>query len=231
MIDFTGVTAITIPEGNVAKITRGTEILWEKPAANLDYIVVLPRTTYTQNLSYYGGKTTVNDIVLSRAPQAGEKYVVYVNGVAYEDIAEQSGDQIMFCYSDSTVYASSGDGGTTSAYVVVDGIHESLTIEIHYIPKWEVILPEAVVSGTYNESYDYTKFLANLSQEISVGETYMFIVNGEQMTSVAEDVGSCLEMITDTRYFSTDGYDLDVLYTSEGGNVPTITLEVRHMRY
>lgn len=29
MIDFTGVKAITIPEGVVKKITRGSEVLWE----------------------------------------------------------------------------------------------------------------------------------------------------------------------------------------------------------
>jgi hypothetical protein len=33
MIDFTGVTAITIPEGVVKKITRGTEVLWEVKVA------------------------------------------------------------------------------------------------------------------------------------------------------------------------------------------------------
>lgn len=30
MIDFTGVKAITIPEGNVKKIMRGSEVLWER---------------------------------------------------------------------------------------------------------------------------------------------------------------------------------------------------------
>ena len=33
MIDFTGVQAITIPEGAVAKIMRGSELLWEKPSS------------------------------------------------------------------------------------------------------------------------------------------------------------------------------------------------------
>lgn len=33
MIDFTGVQAITIPEGSVAKIMRGSEVLWEKPGS------------------------------------------------------------------------------------------------------------------------------------------------------------------------------------------------------
>lgn len=33
MMDFTGVQAITIPEGPVAKIMRGSEVLWEKPSA------------------------------------------------------------------------------------------------------------------------------------------------------------------------------------------------------
>ena len=32
-MDFTGVQAITIPEGPVAKIMRGSEVLWEKPSA------------------------------------------------------------------------------------------------------------------------------------------------------------------------------------------------------
>ena len=35
MIDFTGVTAIRAPEGNVTKITNAAgEILWEKPASD-----------------------------------------------------------------------------------------------------------------------------------------------------------------------------------------------------
>lgn len=33
MMDFTGVQAITIPEGAVAKIMRGAEVLWEKPSS------------------------------------------------------------------------------------------------------------------------------------------------------------------------------------------------------
>ena len=33
MIDFTGVQAITIPEGAVTKIMRGSELLWEKPSS------------------------------------------------------------------------------------------------------------------------------------------------------------------------------------------------------
>jgi hypothetical protein len=33
MIDFTGVQAIAIPEGLVAKIMRGSELLWEKPSS------------------------------------------------------------------------------------------------------------------------------------------------------------------------------------------------------
>lgn len=33
MMDFTGVQAITIPEGAVAKIMRGAEVLWEKPGS------------------------------------------------------------------------------------------------------------------------------------------------------------------------------------------------------
>lgn len=33
MMDFTGVQAITIPEGAVAKIMRGSELLWEKPSS------------------------------------------------------------------------------------------------------------------------------------------------------------------------------------------------------
>lgn len=42
MLDFTGVKAITIPEGSVKKITQGTTLLWEKPSEEsvtiLDYI-------------------------------------------------------------------------------------------------------------------------------------------------------------------------------------------------
>jgi hypothetical protein len=33
MMNFTGVKAITIPEGSVAKIMRGAELLWEKPGS------------------------------------------------------------------------------------------------------------------------------------------------------------------------------------------------------
>jgi hypothetical protein len=33
MMDFAGVKAITIPEGSVTKIMRGSEVLWEKPPA------------------------------------------------------------------------------------------------------------------------------------------------------------------------------------------------------
>lgn len=32
MLDFSGVKALTIPEGSVKKITRGTTVLWEKPS-------------------------------------------------------------------------------------------------------------------------------------------------------------------------------------------------------
>lgn len=48
MIDFTNVKAVTIPEGSVKKITRGSTVLWEKPAQEQWDETILP---------YYGGET------------------------------------------------------------------------------------------------------------------------------------------------------------------------------
>lgn len=47
MLDFTGVKAITIPEGSVAKITRKSDgvMLWEKPVAFKNYAEPLPNNT------------------------------------------------------------------------------------------------------------------------------------------------------------------------------------------
>lgn len=40
MMDFTGVKAITIPEGSVTKIMRGSEVLWEKPSSGGEYTFI-----------------------------------------------------------------------------------------------------------------------------------------------------------------------------------------------
>lgn len=73
MIDFTGVKAITIPEGKVKKITCGSTVLWEavKRGWNL-----LERTQYKDNLPegtyYFNGSTAGAVLPLSED--------VYYNG-------------------------------------------------------------------------------------------------------------------------------------------------------
>lgn len=61
MIDFTGVTAIMIPEGSVRKIMRGTEVLWERvePEVPKDEIVMgNPVSNLTLGASYSSLKIT-----------------------------------------------------------------------------------------------------------------------------------------------------------------------------
>lgn len=91
MIDFTGVTAITIPEGSVTKITRGTEVLWEKPSVEQEPIVVFPKTTVSGQI--IGAWSMIKEaLTFTRPASVGEKYVIYFNGTAYETTATSMGD-------------------------------------------------------------------------------------------------------------------------------------------
>lgn len=63
MLDFTGVKAITIPEGNVVKITRGTTVLWEKPA--VDEYKELEYLQFNKDMAFDTGHIcTQNSIII-----------------------------------------------------------------------------------------------------------------------------------------------------------------------
>lgn len=62
MIDFAGVQAITIPEGAVAKILRGSEVLWEKPMTG-----DLPAGyTRVDHIRFTGEQTVDTDIICDK---------------------------------------------------------------------------------------------------------------------------------------------------------------------
>ena len=63
MMDFTGVVSITIPEGSVAKIMRGSEVLWEKP----EMVDVAIRAVTD------GDKSGSTIILVTKAPKGANK--------------------------------------------------------------------------------------------------------------------------------------------------------------
>lgn len=63
MIDFTGVSSITIPEGNVAKITNAAgDILWQKPAGE-DYKELYQRVDYLYTKGGTSGGWFLTDFI------------------------------------------------------------------------------------------------------------------------------------------------------------------------
>lgn len=134
MIDFTGVTAIAIPEGNVIKITRGEEILWEKPSADQEPIVVFPATTLNAMPQSGGVSYTSDNLVLSRGVNVGESYVIYFDGTAYPVTAAASGSSITLNAEDGSVELTSVGSDNTTFTCKLSGWVFTLTIEIHYIP-------------------------------------------------------------------------------------------------
>lgn len=134
MIDFTGVKAITIPEGSVKKITRGSEVLWEKPISS---IVVFNKSVSV----FYSGKTIImEDIKLSRQASTGEKYIIYING--------DSGHTATVTYTQYLLTIASDDGaitlqartaGNTPNDTFAGNLQAqysgTVALEIHYLPE------------------------------------------------------------------------------------------------
>lgn len=131
MIDFTGVKAITIPEGSVKKITRGSTVLWEKPTVSQGYIVVFPETTLTGSYNEAWDFTDFY-ITLNRKPSIGEKYVTVVNGQEKPYTASDNSGQIMLY--DSEPYFSTDGTDTFNCYLTFEGNVPTITLEVRYIP-------------------------------------------------------------------------------------------------
>ena len=139
MIDFTNVISITIPEGIATKIARGGEILWEKSIAEQEPIVVFPLTAISASIA--GAWSTIKtSIVFSRTASAGENYIIYLDGTAYNATATSLGDDpgyLQLSVSNQitlTTKAFGGvyDGSTWGGKIM--GWVTSATLEIHYIP-------------------------------------------------------------------------------------------------
>jgi hypothetical protein len=134
MIDFTGVKAITIPEGSVKKITRGATVLWEKPSGdnndNYEYIVVLPLTTIDTNID---DGTSYGFCELSDPPVVGETYISIVNGVEHRYTAiERSGD-ITICDTNGIYVVYFDDDEYPYILIGLDSEYESITLEIRLV--------------------------------------------------------------------------------------------------
>lgn len=231
MLDFTGVTAITIPEGSVKKITRGATVLWQKPEPEQqDYIVVFPETTLTGR---YSEKFDSTDFYfdLNRIPNAGEQYNIYFNGQKYTGISKIVGGAIeLYPYEP---WVSTTDMNTTNVCIAMEGNVPTATIEIHYIPKWAVVFPattftasDGIVNGWINE--------INMKETPVNGDTYAVVFNGTEYNYVAEVRGSMLEIcITDDFYLAIGDYDgtNKTAYCVLYGTFDSVTIEIRRMRY
>ena len=135
MLDFTGVTAITIPEGNVTKIARGSTVLWEKPAGGdeSNYIVVFPLTNVSVHV--VGGDSLSGILTLSRTVSNGEKYIICVNGTEYEATVKTYGSTLtLITTADNSVYLQSVTGGFQLRMNGVD-VSPSAALEVRYIPE------------------------------------------------------------------------------------------------
>lgn len=76
-IDFTGVKAVTVPEGAVKKITRKSDgvVLWEKS--------LFPAKDTLENTSWADIQTVSKAGLASEYWSVGDQKTIYVNGVAY----------------------------------------------------------------------------------------------------------------------------------------------------
>lgn len=79
MIDFTGVQAITIPEGAVAKIMRGADVLWEKPVTG-----DLPAGyTRVDHIRFTGGQTVDTGIICDQNTEIEITFTREVSAAMY----------------------------------------------------------------------------------------------------------------------------------------------------
>lgn len=131
MIDFTGVKAITIPEGSVKKITRGSTVLWEKPIVDDNNYTVVFQETKVNSL-IMGGDTYVFDYNLSRYPVEGETYVTIVNGVEYRHTAQYVDGVFTICRN-ANLTVDLPEEGSTLFVLALFGEYESVTLEIRLV--------------------------------------------------------------------------------------------------
>ena len=138
MMDFTGVKSIIIPEGTVKEILKDGVQLWvtleeEEP------IVVFPLTTLSTMpctpITYIN-----NSIVFSRPVSVGDKFIIYLNGVAHTATAVDGSAQnvaIQLFSDDGLIELMSVDTTDFSHFVgrLTKVYTETITMEIHYIPS------------------------------------------------------------------------------------------------
>jgi hypothetical protein len=238
MIDFTGVTAITIPEGNVAKITRGMEPLWEKPTSDLGYTIVFPATTFTkEEFTYENGWTYMPEQVLTRVPSDGERYAIFVNGVEYDYVAEVRGSSIELCVNgDMFMAIADFDGTNRNFYTILYDTYESVTLEIRYIHKYEVLFPETTFTSDelrYGDGYTEALFtLTRLPRRLDKHITY---INGVAYDYVAipdiDDQILFCAWDNPLIYAATTGNGSSDAYLTINGTHESLTIEVLYEKY
>lgn len=79
MLDFTGVKAITIPEGSVTKITRGTTLLWEKPSE--ESVTILDYIQFNKNMVFDTGIICTDATVIETKFTRESSNTMYFYGV------------------------------------------------------------------------------------------------------------------------------------------------------
>lgn len=79
MLDFTGVKSITIPEGSVKKITRGTTLLWEKPSE--ESVTLLDYIQFNKDMVFDTGIVCTENTRIETKFTRGSSDVAYFYGV------------------------------------------------------------------------------------------------------------------------------------------------------
>ena len=92
-----------------------------------------------------------------------------------------------------------------------------------------VVFPETTMTGAYNERFDITDYNITLNRKPSVGEKYVIVLNGVELSHTATDDWGQVQLYPDNPFFNTTGADTAECYLTFQGNVPSITLEVRYI--
>jgi hypothetical protein len=148
LIDFTGVKAITIPEGSVRKITNAAgTVLWEKPTADIDVLPVFADNTWEQIIAACHNNAVPSTWVVGNQKSMtinGADYAIDIIGKNHDAYSDGSGKapltlQLNKCYA--TRYSMNGASNTNA------GGWTNCDMRITHLPAIKALLPASVQAG------------------------------------------------------------------------------------
>ncbi len=169
MVDFTGVKALTIPEGDVVKITSGDTVLWEKITSRLpseyqevEYIEM----TGTQGVLYDEPILDITELVYTFSVSSFTSS--YISGTYYQDTSSPvsfmssrlsgSGKRLDIYFVDNSNHVSSPTLSENTVYTVSIKVDmQKLTCSLNLIQNDTVVTTKTSTfnSFTFTSSYSF----------------------------------------------------------------------------